>query len=91
MDRQIFFTGKVSDSETDNIPATMLFDVIRFTIWQKRLQNENLSYYTLENEVANLIDQICSTCNKTKYLFLNCSFINLDGQARGGDWNAQPP
>ena len=71
--------------------TSLIFDILRYTIWQKKLLKVNLSYATLENETSSLLDQICVSSIKIKNLTINNPFLDIDGEANGGHRRQQPP
>jgi len=86
LSRNNFFHGNVSEAERDNKAVSLVLDVLRYSIWQTRLNKQNLSFYTVEIEVIDILEQITKTSNKTKIIFNSCNYISVDGRAeRGGD------
>jgi len=82
--RNNFFHGTISENERENKAISVLLDVLRYSIWQFRLNKQNLSFFTVEQEVVDIIEQITLTSNKINQLINNCTFISVDGRAEQG-------
>ena len=79
----IYFSGTLDTNENNNTAIALIFDVIRYTIWQIRLLKKNISYFTFEHEVSELLNTITRANKKIEITLTNCHFVNLDGR----DWN----
>jgi hypothetical protein len=77
--REMFFGGNFSELEKNNKLCTILCDTLRYSIWQIRLQKNQISYYTAEYEMISLLEQIMYNKKPLKYALTNCTFIRLNG------------
>ena len=60
-----YFTGQLTTIEKDNKICTLIFDIIRYCIWQFRLSKKNINYYSLEMEVIDMLSTIMLSNKKT--------------------------
>jgi len=81
MTRAKFFHGIVSEMEKENRVISLVLDVLRYSIWQNRLNKQNLSFYTVEIEVTDILDQITTISNKINHAINSCTYISVDGRA----------
>ena len=88
LSRTNYFHGTVSEIEKENMAISLVLDVLRYSIWQTRLNKQNLSFCTIEIEVIDILEQITRTSNKMKVIINSCNYISVDGRAeqnRGAD------
>ena len=79
VNKSIFFTGVFSQYEHFNRAANTVLDALRFCIWQAKLENRKLAFYTIELETLSLLDNYAYINKKFRNNILNCDFINADG------------
>ena len=86
-----FFSGELSNNENDNWTATIILDCLRYSIWQAKLLKVNISFYSIENETLQLVDQIASSNKNFKYFLLNTHLLrsNTGGRGAGPDHGEQ--
>jgi hypothetical protein len=77
--RDNYFNGDFEGTKRDLAAINLLLDAFRYTVWQCKLQKNNLSFYTIENETINLLETITQCSNKIKYSINQCNLINVDG------------
>ena len=89
----MYFSGQFGEKEMDNFHAMIILDILRYTIWQARLNKKNISFNTLEIEVSDLLDTITVSNKKIKYNIINNGFFNVDGDriVRGGQEDEHRP
>ena len=88
--RNNYFHGTVSEFERENKVIALVLDVLRYSIWQIRLNKQNISFFTLELEVMDILEQITLTSIKTQQAIYACHYISVDGRAgRGGEGGAE--
>jgi hypothetical protein len=91
VDRNKFFSGFFGTIEKDNQSVTLILDALRYSIWQQRLNKNNISFSTVELETQNLIDTIVESNPKIKVNLISVPFISLDGNAEGGERDYRDP
>jgi hypothetical protein len=81
---QIFFSGEaVPGNENENAPFNLTLDVIRFFIWQCKLNKKKPTMSSIVAEVQYCINVIRKTSEELSDLFQNCSlFKHDDGDER---------
>jgi len=77
--RQFFFSGGGVQNGLVPKEVYLIFDLLRYTIWQCKLQKHSPSFFTVEFETLRLLDTICGISNKIKYSIINSQFIDIDG------------
>ena len=82
-----FFGGSFDINEKINLPIMLVLDVLRYSIWELKLQKSKLSYHTVELETLYTLETIMSCSNKIKNTILSCPLISADGT--GGDGRRQ--
>lgn len=65
-----------------NVTITLIMNCFRYVIWEKKLTKSSLSYYTVEQEIINVIELISGSNKKIKTGILNNNFIYLSGDGR---------
>jgi hypothetical protein len=81
---QIYFSGEaVLGNEKENVPFNLTLDVIRFFIWQCKLNKKKPTMSSIVAEVQYCINVIRKTSDELSDLFENCSlFKHDDGDER---------
>jgi len=77
--RQYFLSGQVEQNGPTHREAYLIFDVVRYTIWQCKLQKQTLSFFTIEFETLRMLDVICGVSNKIKNSINQSQIIVIDG------------
>ena len=85
-----YFTGCISDQENYNKLAALLFDLVRYTIWQFRLLKKNICYYSFEIEINENLSYITTANRKIELALTSCPLINVDG-VQQADWAVPHP
>jgi hypothetical protein len=77
--RQVFFAGNTEN--VVNLPneVYLILDILRYTIWQIKLQKQRPSFSSIEFETLRTLDIICGISNKLKQQIIHSQFINVDG------------
>jgi hypothetical protein len=91
LSRDNYFTGNYGILETENIHCSLVFDALRFHIWETRLQNFNLSYPTIETETLDLLGTIAEVSPRIRNGINNNSLLYTDGAQRGGQRGDDSP
>jgi hypothetical protein len=77
---QLHFSGEaVPGNEKENIPFNLTLDVIRFFIWQCKLNQKKPTLSSIIEEVKYSINVIRKTSEELSDLFQNCSLFKHDG------------
>jgi hypothetical protein len=79
--REIFFTGNFNENENVNIPAVLVLDVLRYTVWQMKLHKAKPTFFTIEAETLYLLEQITGARKKFKYMLANSELLQVYGGA----------
>ncbi len=84
---QIYLSGEaVPGNENENVPFNLTLDVIRFFIWQCKLNKKKPTLSLIVAEVQYCINVIRKTSEELSDLFQNCSlFKHDDGEGHDGD------
>ena len=77
--KEKYFSGCHSDNEKTNQSITLILDLLRYTIWQTKLSKKNISFYSIEDEITEILCGIISSNKKLKNNLLNCPFIISEG------------
>jgi hypothetical protein len=76
---QIYFSGEaVPGNENENVPFNLTLDVIRFFIWQCKLNKKKPTLSLIVAEVQYCINVIRKTSEELSDLFQNCSLFKHD-------------
>ncbi len=76
---QIYFSGEaVPGNENENVPFNLTLDVIRFFIWQCKLNKKKPTMSSIVAEVQYCINVIRKTSEELSDLFQNCSLFKHD-------------
>jgi hypothetical protein len=77
---QLYFSGEaVIGNEKENIPFNLTLDIIRFFIWQCKLNKKKPTLSSIIEEVKFSINVIRKTSEELSDLFQNCSLFKHDG------------
>jgi hypothetical protein len=79
VNKNIYFSGNFNQFEHYNKTANTVLDALRFCIWQTKLENRKLAFYTIELETLSLLDSYAYINKKFRNNILSCPFINADG------------
>jgi hypothetical protein len=84
---QLYFSGDaVPGNEKENVPFNLTLDVIRFFIWQCKLNKKKPTLSSIVAEVKYCINVIRKTSEELSDLFQNCSLFKHDhGEEHGGE------
>ena len=91
LDRNSYFDGNFSEHEIDNKILSLIMDILRYNIWQARLQKSPSSFFTIELETLDTINQLCCNKKSLKAQFLNCTLTFLDGSDQQDGNRDEPP
>ena len=81
--RDNYFQGNYSENDRENRGASLIMDMLRFSIWSFRLTKRNLSFASIELETLDYIEQAGNVSAKF-YQSINLnSLISADGSAAG--------
>jgi hypothetical protein len=81
---QLFFSGEaVPGNEKENVPFNLALDVIRFFIWQCKLNKKKPTMSAIVEEVKYSINVIRKTSEELSDLFQNCSLFKHGGGEEG--------
>ena len=83
--RTTYFSGAISDEQKANFPLIMILNCFRYCIWEQKLQGLNPSYYTIENEIVNLLEIVVGSSKKLKEAISNCPFLYFEGNGNRRD------
>ena len=87
LDREQFFNGHFSGKESENLGCNLVLDALRYTIWQFRLLKSRLSFFSVELQTNECINELINANKKMKVYIQQNNFLCIDGQAereRGG-------
>jgi hypothetical protein len=77
---QLYFSGEaVPGNEKENVPFNLTLDVIRFFIWQCKLNKKKPTMSSIVAEVQYCINVIRKASEELSDLFQNCSLFKHDG------------
>jgi len=87
LDAEIFFTGSgVPGNEKENVPFSLALDILRYILWQCKLNKRMPTIANVSDEVNYLINIIRTTSKEMSELFEHCTmFIRRNGPDNGGD------
>jgi len=77
--RQVFFAGNTENVVNMPNEVYLILDILRYTIWQIKLQKQRPSFSSIEFETLRTLDIICGISNKLKQQIIHSQFINVDG------------
>jgi hypothetical protein len=80
--KENFFICNLSIFEEQNVAANIFFDIIRYLIWQSKLEKKLPLALLLESNLLYMLKIIVGSNNKIQNYFTNCPFFqNNGGQA----------
>ncbi len=84
---EIFFTGSgVPGNEKENVPFSLALDILRYILWQCKLNKKMPTIAHVSDEVNYLINIIRTTSKEMSELFEHCTmFTRRNGPDHGGD------
>ena len=72
---QVFFTGQISEKENENRSLQLALDILRYHIWQNKLEKKAPVVSNLFSEVNDTIGSIYDASQKIKYEADSCDFF----------------
>ena len=76
LEKNVYFSGCVEDgNENENVPFSLALDILRYFIWQCKLNKQKPVFSLLSEEVTNMINQIRKSDIGISDLYHNCSFF----------------
>jgi hypothetical protein len=61
-----------------------MVDILRYNIWQHKLNKTNLSFFTIENEFLDQVNTYATASRKIFSALTTCPLIILDGSGEDG-------
>ena len=84
--REIFFTGEVTTNGCTNEALNMILDIVRYCLWQAKLEKRRTSFYTIEIEAQYIIRSVCSLNKKIREKLLTTDCLNVGTLPELVDW-----
>ncbi len=86
---QIYFSGEaITGNEKENIPLALFLDILRYNIWQCKLNKRKPTLSAFDEEIRHSVNVICKTYIGISEMFENCSLFKHgvdDGEDGGVD------
>ena len=82
INRQNYFENSFIPDLKKNFAIVTVINILRYSIWQLKLQKSPLSYYTVEVETISLLETITECNKKIKNAIINCEYIYLEGDGQ---------
>jgi len=76
--REIFFCGLFSTHDAENASCNLILDILRYSLWQAKLNKSRISYFTIEAEIILIMESLTNTNRKINDNIINCPLICLD-------------
>jgi hypothetical protein len=77
--KENFFMCNLSIFEEQNTAANIYFDIIRYLIWESKLEKKLPLSHLIESNLLYIIRIIVGSNNKVEDHFTNCPFFQNDG------------
>jgi hypothetical protein len=74
-----YFLGTISEHETENVVATIFFDVVRYLIWESKLSKKVPMITSLVENLRYELNIITSCSGRINDLFNNSLTLNIAG------------
>jgi hypothetical protein len=90
--RNSFFITDINDKEGENWPVMLFFDIVRYNIWQNKLEKKPPIFQKLCAEIQYTFETIYGTSAKVYDMFNNCNYFQKirDGEHMGRWYNRRP-
>ncbi len=73
--KENFFLCNISIFEEQNVAVNIFFDIIRYLIWQSKLEKKLPIAHLLESNLLYMLKIIVGSNNKVQNYFTNCPFF----------------
>jgi hypothetical protein len=85
LEQSTFFLSNASDKEFDNKPLNIVLDVLRYVIWQHKLNKKIPSFSLFESEFHYLIGSITGASKNFEMSLTNCRFFQRERRVDHGE------
>jgi len=84
LDSELYFTGSgVDGNEKENVPFSLTLDLIRYQIWQCKLNKRKMTAACITDEISYIINCIRRTNREISDLYENCTMFTRRNDGRG--------
>jgi hypothetical protein len=81
---ELYFTGSgVDGNEKENLPFSLTLDLIRYQIWQCKLNKRKLTASCITDEISYMINYIRKSNREISDLFEHCTMFTRRNDGRG--------
>jgi hypothetical protein len=87
-----FFITDINEKECENWPVMLFFNIVRYNIWQNKLEKKTPVFYKLCAEIEYAFEIIYGISTKVYDMFNNCTYFQKirDGEHMGRRYNRRP-
>ena len=84
LESELYFTGSgVDGNEKENMPFSLTLDLIRYQIWQCKLNKRKMSAACITDEVSYMINCIRKSNREISEFFEHCTLFTRRNDGRG--------
>ncbi len=85
LEQNSFFLSNASEYEFENKPLNIVLDLIRYVIWQNKLNKKVPNFNLLETELHYLIGSITGASKNFERSLIDCKFFQRDRREDDGE------
>ncbi len=92
LNKNSFFITNINEKECENWPVMIFFNIVRYNIWQNKLEKKIPVFYKICVEIEYAFEIIFGTSPKVFDMFNNCNYFQKirDGEHMGRRSNWHP-
>ncbi len=92
LNKNSFFITNINEKECENWPVMLFFNIVRYNIWQNKLEKKIPVFYKICVEIEYAFETIFGTSPKVFDMFNNCNYFQKirDGEHMGRRFNWHP-